>query len=261
MDPGLQHWRRLTAVAAPGLASLLVLILGMAPLAVAGRAAAGEIPPQDATPLQVTRPDEPVPERTFGQAGEVQWFRVDLRNGRDYAFSGVHVSEEAGPLPRLTLLNAAGSQLLSFELTEDSTDIVGGSEFRAPATATFYIKAENTGTVAPLSYFIAVERDCREGSTTSCVLPVARSRGGSFNFTGDSDWHRIAAQAGKRYTVRMSVDISGALTVRNRGGNVIGTCSATCQIKFKAAYTGPYFVIAGQEDENSGSYRLRLTAP
>jgi hypothetical protein len=225
------------------------------------RAAAAEVPPQNATPLQVTKPDQPVPERTFQQPGEIQWFRIDLKKGKDYAFWGVHVSEEVSYFPPLTLFNAAGNQLISFELTEDSSDFVAGSEFRAPATATFYIKTQNTGSVAPLSYFIAVENDCREGSPTKCNLPVGRDRAGNFNFTEDSDWYRVAAQAGKRYTATISVDISGALTVRNRWGNVIGTCSADCQIKFKAAYTGSYFVIADQEDEDSGNYTLRVTQP
>ena len=140
---------------------------------------------------------------------------------------------------------------------------MGGSEFRPPATATFYIKAENSGSVAPLSYFLAVENDCREGSSTRCNLPAGKTRAGNFNFSEpvDSDWHRIRALAGKRYTVRMSTDYSGELSVRNRRGKVIGTCSGPCEIRFRAAYTGPYFAVADPEDEDSGSYTLRLTQP
>jgi hypothetical protein len=117
--------------------------------------------------------------------------------------------------------------------------------------------------VAPLSYFVGIETDCREGSTTKCTLPVGKTRAGNFNFAEpvDSDWFRVTAEEGRRYTVSMTVDISGELSVRNRRGNVIGTCSADCQLKFKARYSGPYFVIAAPEDEDSGNYTLRLTRP
>ena len=91
-------------------------------------------------------------EQIFQQPNEIQWFKINLEKGKDYAIGGVHLSEE-GPNPTLALFDAAGRQFLSFEMTLDYTDFVGGSEFRAPATATFFIKAETTGSVAPLSYF------------------------------------------------------------------------------------------------------------
>jgi hypothetical protein len=53
------------------------------------------------------------------------------------------------------------------------------------------------------------------------------------------------------------------LTVYNQGEKqlLITTCSADCLARFKAAYTGPYYVVAGQEDEDSADYKLRLTSP
>jgi hypothetical protein len=125
----------LAALGTHGFASLLVLAVGIVLPAAPERAVAAEVPPQNATPLQVTKPDTPVPQQTFQAANEIQWFKIDLKKGKDYAISGVHVSEEANYFPNLTLFNAAGRQFLSFGMTEDSTDFVAGSEFRAPATA------------------------------------------------------------------------------------------------------------------------------
>ena len=56
--------------------------------------AAAEVPPQDATPLQVTKPDIPLPERIFQQPNEIQWFKINLEKGKDYAIGGVYLSED-----------------------------------------------------------------------------------------------------------------------------------------------------------------------
>ena len=106
-----------------------------------------------------------------------------------------------------------------------------------------------------------VELDCRGGPATRCKLAAGQEVGGYFNFTDDKDWRRVAAKAGRRYTVVMTVGISGSLAVLNRQGKTITTCSADCLARFKAAYTGPYYVVAGQEDEDSADYKLRLTSP
>jgi hypothetical protein len=242
---------------------LLVLAVAMIGAMLPARAAltATAFPPQDATPLTVTKPDEPVPPRTFQQPDEVQWFKITLKKGQDYAVSGVHVENTTSGTPTITVYSPSRKQLLTFQLTQDHTDIVAGGELRAPSTGTFYLKAVNMGPDVPLTYFISMELDCREGPTTKCTLAVGKKPEGFFNFTNDEDWRRVATKAGQRYTVAITVDISGRVVVQDRQGKVVKSCSADCQVKFKAAYTGPYYVVARQEDENSGSYKLGLTSP
>jgi hypothetical protein len=243
----------------------LLLVLAVAMLAAMLPAQAvlttTAFPPQDAIPLTVTKPNEPVPPRTFQQSDEVQWFKITLKKGQDYAFLGVYLEDATSGVPSITVYSLSGKQLMTFQLTQDHTDIVAGGELRAPSTGTFYLKAVNGGPDFPVTYFVDVERDCREGPTTKCGLAIGRKPEGFFNFTGDSDWRRIATKAGQRYTVAMTVDISGRVVVRNRRGRVVRSCSADCQVKFRAAYTGLYYVVAEQEDEDSGAYTLGLTSP
>ena len=57
------------------------------------------------------------------------------------------------------------------------------------------------------------------------------------------------------------VDVSGFLFVHNRGGKVVASCDDSCEVRFKAAYTGPYYVVALPADEDSGGYQVGLTVP
>ena len=59
----------------------------------------------------------------------------------------------------------------------------------------------------------------------------------------------------------MTVSVSGNVVVRDRKGQKVGSCSADCQVRFEAAYTGPYYVVTEQEDEDSSGYGLGLTSP
>jgi hypothetical protein len=246
--------------------AVLLALMSTALPAVAVRAAstAAAIPPQNATPLTVTKPGDAEPTYTFQQPQEVEWFKIALKQGQDYSLrSGFEANDFIGYFPTVTIYNSSGKQLLTFTMSEMSASFFGGGELRAPTTGDFYIKAANTGPAFPLTYILVVERDCRAAPTTKCRLPVGKERSGHFGYTDDRDWYRISAQAGQRYTVGMEANISGHLILRNRRGKVIGTCfDADCLIvKFKAAYTGPYYVEAFQEDEDSDYYDLSLTTP
>lgn len=242
---------------------LMVLFALAVSTALPAAPTAADIPPQNATLLTVTRPGDTEPTYTFQQSQEVQWFKIALKQGQDYSLrSSFQSASFIDYRPTITVYNSSGKKLLTFQMTEANSGFFAGREFRAPATSNFYIKAANTGPSFPLTYTLVVERDCRAGTTTKCWLAAGQERSGHFGFTDDRDWYRISAQAGKKYTVTLEVNISGRLLVRNRRGKVIGTCFAECAIvKFKAAYTGPYYAETFQEDEASDYFDLSLTSP
>ena len=136
-----------------------------------------------------------------------------------------------------------------------------GSELRAQSAGTHYLKVQNKGPDAPITYLRGRRARLPARPHHEVPLAVGKKPDGFFNFTDDIDWRRISAKAGQRYTVSMMADISGRLVVRNCRGKIIMSCSTDCQAKFKAAYTGPYYVAAEPEDEDSFDYKLALTSP
>ncbi len=74
----------------------------------------------------------------FNQAGQARWFRVALKQGKDYAVYGYDRLDQGDTAATLTLYNAKGQQVLDVGPIHDlypSNTL--GAEFRAPATDTY----------------------------------------------------------------------------------------------------------------------------
>jgi hypothetical protein len=93
---------------------------------------------------------------------------------------------------------------------------------------------------------------------------------GNFNFLTDTDWHRVAAKAGRDYTVTVTGGVYGAaVQVLDETNTNIIYCrslqdNTPCEAKFKAAYTSNYYlkmIYANDYDESIGSYTVALSSP
>ena len=225
--------------------------------------------PGNATPLTVTSGDDYSKPRTFQRLNQVQWYKVALKKGQDYALWGYRSGDEGDTGgPTVTVYAPSGKRLQSFSISPNF--FPQGREFRAPAAGTYYLKVAATGQASqpfPLTYFVGVSFDCRQGLTTRCTLSVGQKPTGHYNFYLDNDWRKITAQAGKRYTLLLGAPggLAASAEVIDRTGKIVGQCGTNAPLgpctSFKAAYSGPYYVDVSYSDEESGPYQVGLTSP
>jgi hypothetical protein len=242
----------------------LAVLLALATLPAApALAAPGAAPPwpSKAPWITVTGPDSWVYPK-FTREGQVRWYRVALRQGQDYVLHGSSEAEGSA-----TLYDPTRPQLLSLGLRVFNE---AGAEFRAPATGTYWIKVLAEPYPYPYSIGLGVSFDCPGGPTTKCTLAVGRKPTGWFNFYDEHDWRRVAARAGRSYTVTATAEGEPAsgFVVLDRHGAGIASCKSQddipCQVRFTATYDGTYYVAANDlSDESFGglSYKLALTSP
>ena len=250
------------------LAALLGLSMGVALAALPSDAGAASLPSK-APWLTVGTNSYAYPQ--FSQPGQARWFRVALKQGKDYAVYGYDRLDDTDTAATLTLYNAKGQQLLSVgSLLDLIPGNTLGAEFRAPTTDTYWIKVVGHPTSAPKEVGVGVSADCREGPKTKCILAVGENVKGNFNFLNDADWHRVAAKASRDYTVTVTGGVYGAaVQVVDRDGANIAYCRSNetaqpCEAKFKAKYQGAYYlhlIYANDYDESVGSYTVALATP
>ena len=206
-------------------------------------------------------------------AGWVQahWSRVALKKGKAYAVYGYDRLDDTDTAATLALYNAKGQQLLSVgSLLDLNPGNTLGAEFRAPATDTYWLKVVGHPTSSPKEVGVGVSPDCRGGPEDDVHPGLGKKVKGNFNFLNDADWHRVAAKAGRDYTVTVTGGVYGAaVQVVDRGGSDIAYCRSIeaaqpCEVKFKAKYQGAYYlhlIYANDYDESVGSYTVALTSP
>lgn len=108
------------------------------------------------------------------EEGEFIDFLVKLERGKDYFFGGV--SDERAHVAEV--LDPAGRVLKSFRPIDDG---LSGVEFRAPATATYSLRARQVdgGEDYPAPFGAYAGPDCRGGTTTRCTLTIGQARPGA----------------------------------------------------------------------------------
>lgn len=249
-------------------AVLLALAAGAAlPPAAVSASPAAAAAPVHAIPITVTSGDQPT-TGTFRKIGQFRWYKVALDKGQDYAFWGTSLVDTDYGGVAAAVYDAAGERLLSF-LFETLQGPPSGREFRAPSAGTYYLKLTAVPSPEPpfpVTYHVGVAFDCRTGPTTRCVLEVGRKPTGYFNFYKDEDWRRIAAKAGRHYTVLLGSPLASAARVVDRDGAALGGCERfgeplTPCVGFTAAYSGPYYVDVSEGNTERTTYQVGLTSP
>ena len=262
--PGLGAARETPMPRPRHLAILLALAAGAALPAAPALAAPAAVTPPDKVPwITVTSPDAWVVAK-FTRDGQARWYRVALKQGQDYA---VHGYDEDG-VASLALYDPSGRQLLSLGL--NCSCFEHGAEFRAPVTGTYRVKVVGNRPSRYGGVGLGVSFDCPGGPTTKCILAVGRKPTGWFNFYDEHDWRRVAARAGRSYTVTATAEGEPAsgFVVLDRHGAGIASCKSQddipCQVRFTATYDGTYYVAANDLSDEAFQglrYRLTLTSP
>ena len=168
----------LAAPRAPRGAGLHGIALGIVLLAAPEGAAAADARPQNALPLAVSAPGIQG-QQTFQQPDELQWFKIKLEKGVDYALYSAFYSENLSYFPPVSVHNSNGRRLARFSMSSGLDGWYDGIEFRAPYSGTFYIRTKNIGPDFPTSI--------RPGSGAG--LPGRRDDDMQAGGRPDAEWH------------------------------------------------------------------------
>ena len=243
-------------------------------------------PPDDFTSDTATTGTVTVGEQATGEleeAGDVDWFAVELEAGKSYRIDLEGESSDAGTLldPHLLGLHDAGGTLIAGTANDD-----GGEEFNSRLTydatqgGTHYIAVGAADGTRPTgTYRVSVAEveddggasgdtegdaatppdeqevdgagsdDFPADSTTTGTVAVGGQATGDIEEAGDTDWFAVTLEAGKTYRIDLEGKDGGAGTLRNPILHGLHDAAGT--------------LIAGTGDNNGGdgaNARLTYTA-
>lgn len=179
----------------------------------------------------------------FDKAGDVDRYRIALKEGKDYAIGVRSGASE------WTVRGPTGTALCS-ALTLDGED--DGCEFRAGRDGFFTIegRAQEAG-----GYTFRLHPDCRKDVKTRCQIRPGATQQHLLTYGTETDLVRLAGlTAGRSYAVELIDPPHGATLTILKGTATVATGGS-----FKAG-TGTYYARIENDNvyDGSGPYRLSL---
>ena len=212
--------------------------------------------------------------------GDRDWFAVTLEAGKTYRFDLEGSPTSAGTLSDTYLrgiYDAAGN-LISGTMNNDGGDgRISRVDFIATADATYYVSAGANGahvgtyTLSVQEIPAAATDDFTPGAPGT--VAVGGSTTGVVEFSGDRDWFAVTLEAGKTYQFDLegSPTSAGTLSdpylrgIYDAGGNLIrgttdgnGGTGLNSRVTFTAIENATYYVSAGANGSNTGTYTLSV---
>lgn len=199
----------------------------------------------------------------FETNGDVDWYRVRLTKGQDYAVRFSAVGEQFASLT----LRDPNRKAVGTVPSDIDTD--GGLEYRAKVTGTYFVDVRRG--VDPNfqpgdGYAVAVAPDCRDAASTTCTLRPGKPQRRVTLYLKDWDRFALNLVAGRKYALTVTkengdviraqlLDAKGKV-LENR--EVFGDPAAT--IDFTAKATGRYYLRTLVASDDTGyPYVAELT--
>ena len=217
-------------------------------------------------------------------AHDRDWFAVTLVSGKTYRFDLEGSATDAGTLsdPYLRgIYDSAGNSI------SGTTDLHGGAgrnsrvTYTATQNGTHYVSV-SAGIFVPEhgTYRLSVWNltggtdDFTASTDTTGTVAVGGSVTGKIEFGGDRDWFAVTLVSGKIYGFDLEGLATGAGTlydpylrgIYDSAGDPIGGTTdndrgagRNSRVTFRATQDGIYYVSAGSNGQNQGTYKLSVT--
>ena len=221
-------------------------------------------------------------------AGDQDWFAVELEAGKTYKIDTSGVPTGGGTLPRGNLqgvYDAEGNSIPGVFDPATSWIIVNHQPvrqdddqvfFTPDEDGTYYLAASNGGTTDTGTYTVRVtemEDDFPETVDTTGTVEVGGSATGEIEYQTDSDWFAVELVAGQTYTIDLKGSPTNDGTLRDpklRGihdaeGNRIpdtfdfdGGTGRNSRLTFTATESGTYYIAASAHSMGVGTYEVEV---
>jgi hypothetical protein len=189
----------------------------------------------------------------FEEAGDIDTYRINLTEGRDYVLGA-----NAGNTAEVTLKGPTGTLLCTLNPWEGEGD---GCEFRAGRTGYFTIQAREDNNEAGGGYSFRLHPDCRDDTRTRCKIRPGATQNHLIAWGGDVDLVRLTdLRRGRTYTATLVLADPDAcsgfnLSIVTGTGATVGKDGT-----FKAGTDTLYAKVQGNDDFfcDDISYKLSL---
>lgn len=210
------------------------------------------------------------------EAGDVDWFAVELQSGQQYAIDLEGAPTDMGTLPDpyLFLFDGAGTEL---DWNDD-----GGADFNSrllftpPTTGTYYVGAGAFGSAVgtytlTVAEYVAPPDDYPADATTTGRVTIGDPVTGEIEAADDVDWFAVDMDPALSYRIDLEGAPTGAgslsdpyLYIFDANGNQLdwnddGGEGFNSGITFRPPTAGTYYIGAGAFAANTGTYRLSVS--
>jgi len=201
---------------------------------------------------------------TIGEAGDVDWFAIELIEGRPYRFTVEGAGETPLADPVLTLFGPSGEQV--------ATDDDGGAganpylSYASPTGGPHFVAVSGFEQSTGGYYVRGVDTEVPGHIYTDEMLDAASGdeRASRIDIPGDMDYFRVDLEAGQRYEFRIRGEgphalARPALTLMDGENNrVAGGSGRTPTLRFTAQEAGSYYIQASGLGGSTGSYQVSI---
>jgi hypothetical protein len=257
---------------AAALAIAAVVGAGAASAQTVADSVSADAPNSDATQIRIA-PSANV-QGVLSPAGDADWYRLRVREGRLYTLALSNLGEGEGALadPLLRVIGRDGEQIAVNDDNEGSLN--SQLRFAAPTSGDVFVEARGFQEDAAGAYTLTVAEtvlppdDAGNTAATRARIGFGDPKTGALEYPQDKDWYRIRLEEGQsyRFTVN-SAEGAGALDDpllrvigpdgEEAGRDDDGGEGFNAYLEFTAAAAGNYFLEVSGFNENAvGAYVL-----
>ncbi len=205
---------------------------------------------------------------TIGANDDVDWFSIDLVEGRPYRFYLDGSGEDALADPYLTLFDAEGNQVAADD--DGGAGLNSYLSFTSVTGGTYYAAASSYGSSSTGRYALRVADTDVPGNpnTDENLDATSDDRISRIDLAGDLDNYRVELEAGAHYlieVVRNGDDALGDpyLSILNGEGQSVTTDDDSgdgrnARLRFTPEAAGTYFIQASGLGGSTGGYQVRI---
>lgn len=156
-------------------------------------------------------------ESELSPAGDKDWYRLSVQEGRRYSVTLEGIPDDAGAAvdPTLAIYDAQGTQLA---FNDDANDLNSALQYAPSQSGDVFVEAGSFLDQGMGRYRLNVTSgevppdDAGNDANTRARAQPGRSINGNIEYEGDVDWYRLQARVGQRYHITLnSAEGEGAL--------------------------------------------------
>lgn len=204
----------------------------------------------------------------LGTPEDVDWFYVELIEGRSYRIMLDGAGDTPLADPYLTLYDAQGTQIAADD--DGGTGLNAYLNFASPTGGSYFIGVSSYGSASAGQYWLRINDTDVPGNvyTDETLDPNADSRISRIEMPGDLDTYRVTLEANVRYVIDVRGHGDNALTdpfvsILNTEGQSVTTDDDSgpgfdARVRYSSETGGEFYIQASGLGGSTGDYQVEI---